>query len=59
MLSDDYKGIENLYTFKNKIEKWKPKKCPCLKISLTLLWHFCNALITLKEMPIFWDLISI
>ena len=29
----DYKGIENLYTFKNKIKKWKPKNRP---------WIFCK-----------------
>ena len=29
MLPDDYKDIDNLNTFKNKIKKWKPKNCPC------------------------------
>ena len=29
ILTDDYKTIENLNTFKNKIKKWKPKICPC------------------------------
>ena len=29
MLQDDYKYIDNLNTFKNKIEKWKHENCPC------------------------------
>ena len=29
MLVDDYKDIDNLNTFKNKIKKWKPNNCPC------------------------------
>ena len=29
MLPDDYKDIDNLKTFKNKIKKWKPENCPC------------------------------
>ena len=28
MLPDDYKGIENLNTFKNKIRTWTPGNCP-------------------------------
>ena len=29
MLPDDYKDIDNLNIFKNKIKKWKPENCPC------------------------------
>ena len=29
MLPDDRKDIANLYTFKNKIKKWKDENCPC------------------------------
>ena len=29
ILSDDYKTIQNLDTFKIKIEKRKPENCPC------------------------------
>ena len=29
MLPNDYKDINNLNTFKNKIKKWKPDNCPC------------------------------
>ena len=29
MLPDDYKDIDNLNTFKNKIKKWQPENCPC------------------------------
>ena len=28
MLVDDYKDIDGLNTFKNKIKKWKPEHCP-------------------------------
>ena len=28
MLPDDYKDIDDLNTFKNKIKKWKPEYCP-------------------------------
>ena len=29
MLPDYYKDIDNVNTFMTKIEKWKPKNCPC------------------------------
>ena len=29
MQPDDYKDIDNLNTFKNKIKQWKPENCPC------------------------------
>ena len=29
MLLDNYKNIDNLNTFKNRIKKWKPENCPC------------------------------
>ena len=29
MLPDDSKDIDNLYTFKNKVKKWKDENCPC------------------------------
>ena len=29
MLPDDYKDIDKLNTFKNKIKKWKTEYCPC------------------------------
>ena len=29
MIPDDYEDIDNLNTFKNEIEKWKPENCPC------------------------------
>ena len=29
MLPDDWKDIDNLYTFKNKVKKWKDENCPC------------------------------
>ena len=29
MLLDDREDMDNLYTFKNKVKKWKPESCPC------------------------------
>ena len=29
ILSNDYKTMQNLETFKIKIKKWKPENCPC------------------------------
>ena len=29
MLPDDWKDIDNLHTFKNKVKKWIDKNCPC------------------------------
>ena len=29
MLLYDCKYIDNLNTFKNKVNKWKPENCPC------------------------------
>ena len=36
MLPDDYKDINNLNTFKNKIKKWKLDNCP---------WRLCKVYI--------------
>ena len=29
MLPDNWKGIDNLYTFKKKVKKWKDENCRC------------------------------
>ena len=34
ILTNDYKTVENLDTFKIKIKKWKSENCPC---------RLCNA----------------
>ena len=28
MLPDDYKDVDNLNTFRNKVKKWKLENCP-------------------------------
>ena len=30
MLPDDWKDIDNSFTFKNKVKKWKDENCPTL-----------------------------
>ena len=43
MLLNDYKDLDNLNTFKNKFEKWKPENCPnSVKFTLTIYVLFKN-----------------